>query len=89
MINRKIDCPIDTMVGPAPKTYEIECPIQYIQWVQTALINAFQFTLEQLGEAASRQKRDYDRNLKPREYQKNDWVWRFYPPTAGSKLDMG
>ena len=52
------------------------------------MLNAFDFTYEQLGLAESRQKRDYDRNLKPREFKRNDWVWRFYLPTANQKLGM-
>ena len=89
MFNREIDCPIDVIVGQPPGTKQTECPIQYVQWVQTAMLDAFEFTHEQLGTAANRQKRDYDRNLKPREYARNDWVWRFYPPTAGMILGMG
>ena len=34
-------------------------------------------------------QRDYRRGLKPREFQVNSWVWRWYPPTANQKLGMG
>ena len=89
MLNREIDCPIDVMVGPPPGTNQMECPIAYVQWVQSAMQEAFEYTYEQLGMAATRQKRDYDRKLKPREYSRGNWVWRFYPPTAGAKFGSG
>ena len=63
---------------------QIECPIHYIRWVQTAMMIAFEFTNEQLGLAALRQKRDYDRNWKPRKFARND-----YPPLVNLKLGMG
>ena len=27
--------------------------------------------------------------MKPRKYDIGDWVWRWYPPTAGQKLGLG
>ena len=89
MLNREIDCPIDLMVGPPPSYQQTECPIRYIEWVKSAMSGAFEFTHQQLGLAASRQKRDYNRGLKPREFKEGDWVWRWYPPTANQKLGLG
>ena len=86
MLNREIDCPIDLMVGLPPGSPQIECPIKYVERVQTAMLTAFQFTHEQLGIAASRQKKNYDRGLKPREFTSGDWVWRCCPPTASQKI---
>ena len=53
------------------------------------MTNAFEFAYGQLGVVASRQKRDYERGLKPREYKEADWIWRWYPPSAGVKLGLG
>ena len=89
MLNREIDCPIDLMVGPPPSYQQTECPIRYIEWVKSAMSGAFEFTHQQLGLAASRQKRDYNRGLKTREFKEGDWVWRWYPPTANQKLGLG
>lgn len=89
MLNREIDCPIDLMVGSPPSYQQTECPIRYIEWVKSAMSGAFEFTHQQLGLAASRQKRDYNRGLKPREFKEGDWVWRWYPPTANQKLGLG
>ena len=44
MFNREIDCSIDVMIGPPPDTNQIECPIHYVRWVQTATMSAFEFT---------------------------------------------
>ena len=89
MLNRDVDAPIDIMVGAPPTKTQIQCPIKYIEWMKSAMTGAFQFTHEQLGIAASRQKKNYDRGLKPREYAAGDWVWRFYPPEANKKLGLG
>ena len=89
MLNREVNFPIDLMVGQPPGSPEIECPIQYVEWVKSAMNNAFEFAYGQLGVAASRQKRDYERGSKPREYQRGDWIWRWYPPTAAVKLGLG
>ena len=89
MLNREIDTPLDVMVGPPPSSKQPECPIKYIEWVRSAMLCAFEYTYQQLGLAATRQKRDYNRGLKPREYEEGNWVWRWYPPTANQKLGLG
>ena len=53
------------------------------------MTEAFVFTHGQLGLAAKRQKNNYDRGLKPREYNEGSWVWRWYPPLANQKLGLG
>ena len=89
MLNRELNYPLDLMVGPPPNQNMEQCPIKYIQWVQQAMLNAFTFTHGQLGLAAKRQKRGYERGLKPREYKEGSWVWRWYPPAASQKLGLG
>ena len=89
MLNREFNFPIDLMAGQPPGTPEVECPIQYVGWVKSATAQAFEYAYSWLGVAASRQKRNYDRGLKPREYKRGDWIWRWYPPTAGVKLGLG
>ena len=89
MLNREIDCPLDLMVGLPPGTETIECPIKYVEWVKNATRNAFEFAYGQLKVAATRQKRYYDRGLRPREFQEGSWVWRWYPPKANLKLGLG
>ena len=42
-----------------------------------------------LQQAAERQKKYYETGLKPREISSEDFVWRWYPPTAGFKLGFG
>jgi hypothetical protein len=42
-----------------------------------------------LNISASRQKKAYDKGLKPRSFQKNNLVWRWYPPLANAKLGLG
>ena len=66
MLNREFNFPIDLMAGQPPGTPEVECPIQYVGWVKSATAQAFEYAYSRLGVAASRQKRNYDRGLKPR-----------------------
>ena len=73
MLNREIDCPLDLMVGLPPGTETIECPIKYVEWVKNATRNAFEFAYGQLKVADTRQKRYYDRGLRPREFQEHGY----------------
>ena len=53
------------------------------------MTNTFEFAFGQIGVAASRRKRDYEMGIKPRDYKEGGWIWRWYPPSAGVKLDLG
>lgn len=81
-LQREVACPLDLMVGPPPNTPEDICPVQYIEWIKSAMHLTHEFVYEQLGVAATRQKTYHDHALKPRTYEIGDWIWRFYPPTA-------
>jgi hypothetical protein len=89
MLGRNIEYPIDLMVGPPPGQNDTYCPIEYVEWFKSSTRKAFLFANDQLGISATRQKRYYDRGLKPREFSSGDWVWRWYPPTANKKLALG
>ena len=82
MLGREIKCPIDLMVGNPANHIENPCPIQYLEWMQYAMRNSFQFAYENLGLEAHRQKNYYDRKLKKRNYEIGSKVWRWYPPSA-------
>ena len=89
MLNRELNFPLDLMVGDPPNQKTEECPIKYVEWVRQAMTEAFVFTHGQLGVAAKRQKSNYDRGLKPREFSVGSWVWRWYPPLINQKLGLG
>ena len=88
-LQREISCPLDLMVGPPPNTIDEICPIQYIEWVKCAMEITNDCVFRNIGKAAKRQKSGYDRGLKPRQYKKGSWVWRYYPPTANQKINFG
>ena len=46
-------------------------------------------TYENLKVAASRQKKAYEKGLKPRSFDPGELVWRWYPPLAYVKLGLG
>lgn len=89
MLGREITMPIDLIAGPPPEETEHYCPIQYVEWLQSAMATAFDFANDQLKVAAKIQKRNYDIGLKERGYEVGNWVWRWYPPDAGQKLKLG
>ena len=89
MFGHEIRCPIDIMFGLPKSQTHLSCPIAYFEWVQEGLKNAFEFAHKQIGISASRQKENYDKNLKIRQFHENTWVWRWYPPEANKKLGLG
>ena len=89
MLGREVSYPIDLMAGPPPDNKNNVCPVQYVEWLQATLSNTFDFVNENLHLSALRQKSHYDTKIKHREYEPGDWVWRWYPPSAGKKLEFG
>ena len=65
MLNREVNFPIGLMAGQPPGTPEVECPIQYVEWVKSATAQAFEFAYSQLGVAASHQKKIMIGDLNP------------------------
>ncbi|KAK3107339.1 hypothetical protein FSP39_012221 [Pinctada imbricata] len=86
MLGREVHLPVDILTSPPPGTFDC-CLPQYVEWVQNALQNSFDFVLEKTNSVVRRQKAYYDRGLKPRKFQKHDWVWRYYPPKADRKMN--
>ena len=60
-----------------------------MEWLRNVLSETHDFVNENLKRAAVEQKKYYDRGLKPRHFSQGDYVWRWYPPTAGAKLALG
>ena len=90
MFGQENDLPLDIIVGSPPLSKPgIECPVKYIEWLRTSLVDIHQYANDQLGRSAKRQKHYYDIRSKPQKYQVNDFVWRWYPPAARGKLAKG
>ena len=88
MYGQEINCPIDLMYGPPPDSVEYECPIDYAEWLHSAMRNAFQVTRENLKVAARRQKYYHDLTSSENNFQIGTFVWRFYPPLADQKVEV-
>ena len=58
------NCPFDIVVEKPPNTPKVDCPIQYVQWLQHTLFETFDKVSQHLQQAASRQKSDHDKNAK-------------------------
>lgn len=89
MFGRENNSPIDLIIGNPPGTPNSICPVEYVEWLRNTLENTHEFVQENLKQAATKQKKYYDRGLKPRTFKEGDFVWRWYPPTAGIKLGLG
>ena len=85
MFGHKISCPLDIMVGITPENPGKFRPSLYVNWLESAMNNAFEFAHQNLGIAAQRQSHYYDKGLKPREFHPGDWVWRWYLPAISNK----
>ena len=89
MLGREICLPIDIIAGSLPDMSTHECPIKYVEWVKDAMERSFEFAHENLESSFRRQKRNYDVKLKPRQFDKDELVWYWYPPKAKQKLGLG
>ena len=89
MFGHEISSPIDLILGNPQGTSNPTCPVAYVEWLKNVLSETYDFVHENLKRAALKQKKYYDRGLKPRQFSEDDYVWRWYPPTAGAKLALG
>ena len=89
MFGREINFPVDVMFGDTPDRKDNSCPSEYVEWLKQSMELSFNIASENLKVAASRQRKYYNKGLKPRQYAVNDLVWRWYPPTAKAKLGLG
>lgn len=89
MFGREMQCPLDIIAGVPVHNKTIYCPVQYIEWIKHTLELTYSFACEKLSKAASRQKKHYDRGVKPRSFSEGEFVWRWYPPHANIKFGLG
>ena len=90
MFGSENNLPIDVIAGrpPCPES-EIECPIEYVNWLQNTLLSVYKYASEQLETSAQRRKKYYDLKSKPTKYRCGQYVWRYYPPAAKGKFGKG
>ena len=89
MFGREIPFPIDVMFNGCQGQVETVCQSQYVEWLKTSLELSLDVAFENLKPSALKQKRAYDVGLKPRKFNADDIVWRWYPPLGNQKLAMG
>lgn len=68
MLGREIQLPLDVMVGNLPNVTPDLCPVSYVEWLRRVMQENFELANEHLGNAAKTHKRNYDINLKLREF---------------------
>ena len=89
MYGREIQFPVDVMFEDTPDRVELICPSEYVEWLKQSAAQSFNVASQNLKTAASRQKKAYNKGLKPRKFEVGEQVWRWYPPTANLKLGLG
>ncbi|VDI80182.1 Hypothetical predicted protein [Mytilus galloprovincialis] len=89
MFGRDMQCPIDIIAGVPTQNKSETCPVQYIEWLTYTLDLTYSFANENLKKAANRQKKHYDRGVKPRSFSEGEFAWRWYPPRANIKFGLG
>jgi hypothetical protein len=74
MFGREMNCPLDKIAGRPPDFEPPRCPVEYVNWFQFSLDQTFYFAKQNLRKAANRQKRNHDKNLKPRAFENGNFV---------------
>ena len=88
MFGREITFPVNVMFGDCPDRTQV-CPSEFVEWLRHSMALSFEVAYENLKVAASRQKKAYEKGLKPRSFDSGELVWRWYPPLANVKLGLG
>ncbi|WAR30547.1 LOW QUALITY PROTEIN: POL-like protein [Mya arenaria] len=86
MFGQEVRCPIDLMFGFPPGSEPDVCHIEYFEWLQCVMSVSFSKAKFHLEGAAKRQKSYYDKRAKIVQFEENSFVWRYYPPSANTKL---
>jgi hypothetical protein len=89
MFGHEISSPVDLILGNPQGTPNPTCPLEYVELMKNILSETYDFVNDNLKRAALKEKKYYDRGLKPRQFSEGDYVWRWYPPTAVAKLALG
>ena len=88
-LGRENVLPIDLVMGLPPGNEHPRCAVAYTEWVRRTTVAAHEFARKSLEKSTVRRKRNYDIRSKPTRYEPNEFVWRWYPPSANRKLGRG
>ena len=88
MLGRDVTMPADIMFGAAQVMADRACTVSYVERVLQTHWAAHVFVRTHVGRAARRQKRSYDRALKPRSFNVRDSVMVLDVPNANKKLGV-
>ena len=88
MLGRDVTMPADIMFGAAQVMADRACTVSYVERVLKTHWAAHVFVRTHVGRAARRQKRSYDRALKPRSFNVGDSVMVLDVPNANKKLGV-
>jgi transposase InsO family protein len=81
MLGRELNLPIDIVMEGRPDTEMFsECPVEYVQQLESKMLRSFEFCRKQTEKAVSRNKENYNKTVYEKSFKPGDWVWYYYPP---------
>ena len=69
MFGREMNCSIEIIAGRTPDFEPPRCHVVYVNCLQFSLDKTFYFAKQYLRKNANRQKRNYEKNSKPRYFE--------------------
>jgi hypothetical protein len=78
MHGREAICPLDLLLE-TPIPYAPRDTNQYAENLVESLKSAFQIVARHSGAEVERMKRNYDDDVRPKEFKLHDFVWYYYP----------
>ena len=79
MLGREVNMPID-LIFPLPQNHKFPCHIEYVEWVQQAMLENFELVRENSKAAQLRQTQYYDKRTRNKEFSIGNWVLKYYHP---------
>ena len=73
---REVYTPIDLATQPTPPGFLVE---DYVDEVERSIRYSHQLARECLRAQTNRRKKYYDLKVNAKSYQRNDWVWYYFP----------
>jgi len=87
-LSRENRAPIDLVLGTSElREVKEETYDDFVETTRDRMSSAYDLVRRHVGEAAVRNKRYYDMRVKPRQFQKGDWVYYFNPRKFQGRQD--
>ena len=76
-VGREARAPVDLTL--TTEVIDDQSPAEYVVRQRRRIQEAYEYVREFSGKMAMQQKRRYDLRVKPKKFERGDWVWYLYP----------